>query len=291
MKILSHSAILLTLLVVSPTTRASTADVKSDMVQTDSLDVLRFGVVASATVTGFTVGHVLMNNLWWKGEDRVPFHFNTESDYLYALNADKLGHAFFANAVSTTYGALMLWCGMDSTAAVWTGFGVAMTYQTYVEVRDGFSAAYGFSWGDMAANTAGALFPVAKRYLPFLRNTELQISYFPSPEFKSGEYSSIIDDYESTTHWLAVTPFDWLPESWQTWYPPWLGVAVGHSVDNLDGLGGGNHRVFVSLDFAPSRIRSLPHWLRDVLSVMHLYHLPAPAIEVYPTVVWYGLKF
>jgi hypothetical protein len=264
----------------------------SQEISTDSTGIIgwRLGLVAGGTAVAFAVGHGFLNELWWKGEP-VPFHVNTEQDYVYALGADKFGHAFFAFAAATVYADLMRWCGMDSTAAVWTGFGVAMTYQTYVEIRDGFSADYGFSWGDMAANTAGASFAVAKHYLPVLRPLDLQISFWPSPAYKSGAYGSIIDDYESTTHWLAVSPYDWLPTEWKNWYPPWLGMAVGHSVQNLDGLGGGNHTVTLSLDWDPARIRGLPPWLSGVLRVLHLYHLPAPAVQVYPNVVWYGLKF
>jgi len=104
-------------------------------------------------------------------------------------------------------------------------------------VRDGFSRDYGFSWGDVIANTTGAALPVVQRFVPELRLINLQISFSPSEAFKRGEYAAIIDDYTSTTHWLSVSVYDYMPTSWQQWYPPWLNLAIGHSVTDLDGNG------------------------------------------------------
>ncbi len=256
----------------------------------DTVHPVRLGIVAGGTIAAFAIGHGYLNDLWWKGTP-VPFHINSHDDYVYALGADKLGHLTFAYSAATVYADLFRWCGLDSVTAVWSGFGVSMAYQSYVEIRDGFSAEYGFSWGDMAANTIGATLPVIQHYLPTLRALDLQLSFWPSEAYRNGEYASIIDDYESTTHWLALTLHDWLPVGLQQWYPPWLGVAIGHSVTNLDGKGAGDHVVVLSLDWNLSRLPGLPAWLSDVLRVLHLYHLPAPAVQVLPNVVWYGLRF
>jgi hypothetical protein len=250
----------------------------------------KLGLVGGVTLSAWVIGHGVLNDVWWKGEP-VPFHVNTTTDYTYALGADKVGHMVFAYSATTIYGDLFRWCGLDSATAIWSGAGVAMAYQTYVEVRDGFSAGYGFSWGDMAANTIGASLPVVKHYVPGLRPFDLQISFWPSEAFKNGEYSAIIDDYTSTTHWLAMNVYDVLPAPFQEWYPPWLGVALGHSVENIDGKGAGNHVWYVSLDWQLHRIEGMPSWLTSILRDLHLYHLPAPAVKVYPEVVWYGLRF
>ena len=98
-----------------------------------AIDPVKVSIVGGATVLGFIGGHALSNELWWKGE-RAPFHVNTSSDYSYALNADKLGHLTFAYMASSIYSDLFRWCGMDSTQSAWSGFGVAMTYQTFVEI-------------------------------------------------------------------------------------------------------------------------------------------------------------
>lgn len=265
------------------------ADTTGDSTETGIIG-WRLGLVGGVTVGAFIVGHAYLNDLWWKGEP-VDFHINTTTDYTYALGADKLGHMTFSYATATIYGDVFRWCGMDSVAAIWSGAGVSTAYQTYIEIRDGFSADYGFSWGDIAANTIGASLPVIKHYVPVLRPIDLQVSFWPSDAYKNGEFGAIIDDYTSTTHWLAISPYDWMPPSWQEYYPPWLGFAIGHSVENLDGTGGGNHVAYLSFDWNLARINGIPDWLSSVFRVLHLYHLPAPAVKVYPNVVWYGLRF
>lgn len=254
------------------------------------LDPVLLAAIGGATVGGFVYGHVVANDLWWKGE-RVPFHVNVDQDWRYALGADKLGHMVFPATATRTYATLLRTAGLDSMPAVLVSAGVALTYQTYIEIRDGFSARYGFSPADMVANVMGASFPVLQQAVPALRPFTLQISYDPSQAYRAGGYGSIIDDYTSTTHWVAVEVGALLPRSWSTWYPSWLGIAVGHSVEGLDGNGGGQHVLYLALDWMPERIAGLPPWLREVLTVLHAYHLPAPAVRLTPSVAWFGLKF
>ncbi len=246
-------------------------------------------IVGAATVGGVLYGHGIQDNVWWKGS-YTPFHVNVGQDWTYALGADKLGHMVTPFAISRIWSTGLRACGFDSAAAIWTASGFALGYQTYVEIRDGFSAAYGFSPADMVANVVGAGLPIVQHYVPPLRSMTLQISFSPSQAFRDGAYGAIIDDYTSTTHWVSIDMADVVPASW-TWYPAWLNVAIGHSVENLDGRGGGNHVVYVSLDWNLARINGLPQWLRDLARVFHLYHLPAPAVRIAPSVAWFGLKF
>lgn len=259
-------------------------------VEPPGVDYTRLSLVAGATAGGFVVGHAILNDIWWKGS-QAPFHINDYQDYRHALNADKFGHAYFAYTASTVYGGLARWCGFDSTTATWAGFGIATAYQTYIEIRDGYSVGYGFSWGDIAANTIGSALPLIQHYVPELRAVDLQISFWASEAFKNGAYNAIIDDYTSTTHWLTVNLSDVVPTHWASNIPAWLGVAIGHSVQNVDGQGGGQRQLYLSLDWQFHRIEGLPPWLAEVFRYLHLYHLPAPAVRIFPNVVWYGLRF
>jgi hypothetical protein len=263
---------------------------ESPAVDTTHVNPYKIGAIVGVGATAFVIGHVLVNDFWWKGE-KSEFHVNWEQDWKYSLGADKLGHMYFAYASATALGGAFRWAGMDSATSIWTGAGIALGYQTYVEVRDGFSAGYGFSPGDVIFNTVGASIPVLQHYIPALRSLELQISYYPSEKFRQGGYGSIIDDYESTTHWYSLSVYDIVPRTWQQWYPPWLNLALGHSVQGLDGNGGGQHILYLSLDWNLQRIEGIPSWLKDVFRYLHMYHLPAPAVRILPNVVWYGLRF
>lgn len=262
---------------------------QSDSVDNTANPLIISGIVAG-TAAAVGVSHGLLNSLWWKGE-AVPFHINWEQDWVYARGADKVGHFVFSSMATTAYEKLYGAAGLDSVSSVIWAAATVFTYQTYIEIRDGFSRDYGFSVADEVCNLLGVGFPIARRLVPEARPFQFQISYWPSDDFRKGAYGAIIDDYTSTTHWLAVNISDVLPRSWEIDFPQWLGIAVGHSVDNLDGRGGGRHVWYLSLDWQPARIHGLPQWLRDVLDVLHVYHLPAPAVRIAPDVRWFGLRF
>lgn len=252
------------------------------------VSALRLGIVGGVSAGGFVYGHIIQSNLWWKGE-QSPFHFDWEHDWQYALGADKLGHFFFPYITTNFYYQTFLWTGMDTVTSLYMASGLALTYETYVEIKDGFSKQWGFSWGDFTADALGAAFPVAQHYIPALRPYSMKISFFPSEKFKAGEHAAIFDDYESTYHWLSVDVHSLLPSSWQQTYPPWLNLAIGHTVTGLNGRGSGTHNLYLGLDWNLSTL-PLDGWLWNILSwITRYYHLPAPAVRLYPDVQWYGI--
>lgn len=275
------------LCVVADSTAIITGDDSTSELQ--HVDLWRLGAVSAIGVGAFAIGHGWLNTLWWKGEP-TSFHWNVEQDWTYALGADKLGHAYFTSMATTALAGTFRWSGMDSASSIWAGAGVALLYQTYNEVRDGFSVKYGFSPGDMVANMLGAALPVAQHYAPSLKNVTFQISFYPSEPFRQGMYGAIIDDYESTTHWLSVDVYEMLPQSYQTWYPQCVNLAVGHSVRGLVGSATPQHVFVLSLDWNLKRLPFLPDWLRSAFEYLHMYHLPAPAVEISPNVRWFGIR-
>jgi hypothetical protein len=257
---------------------------------TDTISIPRIALISGVTLGGFLYGHVVLSNLWWKGE-KSDFHFDWDHDWRYSLGADKLGHAYFPYLTTNIYSQAFVWSGIDTTTSLWLASSLALTYQTYIEIRDGFSKEWGFSWGDCAANVLGASYPLVQHYISPLRNYHFKISFFPSEKFRAGSNNAIIDDYESAYHWISVDVHKILPQTWRDYWPPWINIAVGHSVKNLDGFGGGEHEVYLSLDW---NLEGLPGdgWLWRLLKHnLNFYHLPAPAVRIAPGVVWYGVHF
>ncbi len=255
----------------------------------EGVSVWRMAVVGGVSTGAFIYGHALQSNLWWKGE-QSPFHVDWEHDWHYALGADKFGHFFFPYIMSDAYRHAFRWAGMDTVSSMYLASGIALTYETYVEIKDGFSKEWGFSWGDFTADALGATFPIAQHYIPALKPYSIKISFQPSDKFRVGQHAVIFDDYESTYHWISVDVAALLPLSWRDVYPPWVNIGIGHSVKNLDFKGGGTHELYLGLDW---NLRGLPieGSLWDALvAVLQYYHLPAPAVRLYPGVVWYGLK-
>ena len=256
-----------------------------------SVQLPRLLLVGGVTAGGFIAGHVFLTNLWWKGE-KSGFHFNWDDDWRYALGADKFGHAITPYIGTDIYRQALEWTGMGPEASVWWAGGFISLYTTYVEVRDGFSAEWGFSWGDFAANNLGVAWRVAEHYEPWLNNVRWKISYWPSQAFRDGAYSSIVDDYESTYHWASLNVDAVLPETWRPWWPDFVNLAVGHSVQGVVALdGSGKQELYIGLDW---NTEGLPgdgafwNWMKHTLNY---YHLPAPTVRIAPNVVWYGVHF
>lgn len=258
------------------------------LAQQDSISAARLYIVGGATLGGFVYGHVLQNNMWWKGE-KSPFHAEWKNDWKYALGADKIGHMFFPYMVTRTYSGLFRWAGLSAEKSIWYGSGVALTYQSYIEIRDGFSKKYGFSWGDWAADVAGAGIPVMQYYYPSIRDIRLKISFYSSEKFRKGSNAYIIDDYESTYHWISYPLQKVIPG-----FPgklSFVNAALGHCIRYPDAANGGSHELFLSLDWDLEKIKTGWEIADALIAFLNHYHLPSPAIKVYPDIKFYGLKF
>jgi hypothetical protein len=149
---------------------------------------------------------------------------------------------------------------------------------------------------DFAANLLGAWYPVLQHEFPSLQSVNLKMSYLPrtqgEPGAIAGQTRTLMDDYEGQTFWLALTVHDVLPASMRTWWPEFLGVAVGMAVrDNLHPER--RHLVwFVAPDIDLRRLipRTTP-FLRTLGDMLNFVHLPLPAVRFAPGVVWYGIYF
>lgn len=285
-----HCFVLLLLLCFAPAVALSQQGASHSRADdTCSVVPWRLALVGGVSTGAFVYGHVLQSDLWWKGE-RSDFHFDWHNDWRYALGADKLGHFFFPYVMSGMYNRAFLWSGLDTTTSLYLSSGLALAYETYVEIKDGFSAEWGFSWGDFTADALGAAFPVAQHYVPALKPYSMKISFQASEKFRTGAHSVIFDDYESTYHWISVDVAAILPPDWRSSYPPWLNIAVGHSVKQLDFRGGGTHELYLGLDWNLTALNVDGWWWDALMSVVRYYRLPAPAVRLYPGVVWYGIK-
>ena len=258
-------------------------------IDTSTINYYKLSFIGTATLGGFIYGQALQKNLWWKGE-KSPFHFNWKEDWAYALGADKFGHFYFPMLATNIYSDAFVWSGINKEQSLLYGGITALTYQSFTEIKDGFSKQWGFSWGDFSANALGSAYPFLQYKFPQLKNFNLKISFFPSERFKHGSNKVIFDDYESTYHWLSISIANYLPEKIRKYYPNFLNVAVGHSVKGFD-TNSGRREIFFSLDLKTDELPGNSPFLKFIKKYLNFYHFPMPAVKVYPNVVWYGLKF
>jgi uncharacterized protein YfiM (DUF2279 family) len=250
---------------------------------------------------------LLLDQAWYASYERSPLHtFNDGNEW---LQMDKAGHVFSAYTLSSWGTALFDRCDPPGRKALWLGSGLGLAFMTGVELLDGTSAAWGFSWWDMAANVIGTGLFVGQELAWSEQRIRLKLSARHTdyaamrPELLGeGAIERYLKDYNGQTIWLSTNLHAFAPNSA---LPAWLNVGVGYSAVGMitaapppsgDALGGDLQRMrryFLSPDIDLTRIKTRSKALRTVLFVLNSIKIPAPSLEVTSTgkVVGHWLYF
>lgn len=253
-----------------------------------------------AIITGTTVAamiasiHFYQQGAWWS-EGRREFHFQT--DWYYAAQADKVGH-FYAGWITSYIGHEMLVAsGFSPSTAGWLAPLLAMGFQTYVEIEDGYSP-FGFDPTDQVANVLGPLFFGLRNYVKPLQNVGFKWSYWPNSDYltgvRYGHEKIVVDDYNGQQIWLSLKMENILPDDFP--WPAWLRLAAGYGAANVDRWDENGdlqvpvRRFFVALDY--DLVEMIPdigwfgNWMKQSLDN---FRLPAPALQIEPELKFYLL--
>jgi Predicted periplasmic lipoprotein (DUF2279) len=271
--------------------RNSKDDKKKYKVDAVKLSIL--GVVAAGVFTGM---HIYYANTWWK--DQVTYFKYAEDGY-YARNMDKASHVFTANFFTVASATAYEWAGVEPGKALLYGAFTSMAYETYIEMNDGFAPNWGFDWGDMGANVAGALYPFLQKAYSPLENINFKWSFQPgwiSKKTSSENKDDLLDDYTNMTFWLSVNPMIVLPETFTKgkYYPNFLALALGMSIQNASHTSGSQYAQvewFLSFDWDITKLPGNSDFMKKLKKILNFYHFPAPAVRISPSGVWYGLYF
>ncbi|MES2798882.1 MAG: DUF2279 domain-containing protein [Bacteroidota bacterium] len=233
--------------------------------------------------------------MWYKKEDQTTFHsFNDTKEW---LQMDKVGHFYTAWKISELSTNSFRWTGLDSNWSLLTGCLTGWGYQATLEVFDGFSTEWGFSWGDMTANTLGSglyatqeLIWKEQRFLPKFSSFPSQYAKYRPEMLGSTVPERILKDYNGQTYWLSFSPGTFMKNSN---YPEWLCFSFGYSIDarlkgnqdvyqytgNLGATSFDSNREWLfSLDVDFSKIKVKKPWLKMVLKQVNHLKVPFPAL-------------
>lgn len=273
----------------------------------DTMDVAHPGTVACCrnTValigTGTMVGTMaVLNSAWYTQYDRSAFHsFDDSGEW---LQMDKAGHFFSAYTMGRWGHAAWDGCGTTRRESILLGGGLGLLFLTGVEVLDGTSAGWGFSWSDMGANVAGASFFMGQEALWRDQRISVKLSAHATPYAAQrpdllGESlgERILKDYNGQTIWLSgnLRAFG-LGGA----LPPWLNLAVGYGADRMLTAfpvpGDGRYRqYYLAPDLDLTRIRSGSRLVRTLLFVLNGIKVPLPGMELRSNgrVLFHGLVF
>ncbi len=286
------------------------------MVPSDTFRQDRTLAITGAGLAVYGGGMYLLGRAWYKDNLTTSFKFfNDNGEW---LQMDKVGHVFSAYNETSLVHDMYRWAGIRERKAMWLGIGAGILAQSSIEVFDGFSDRWGFSWGDMVGNVAGlALFGVQQEawheqrfklkvssdFRSYSKAGILPLSGTQTDDLhrRAGELFSnnlpgrLLKDYNAQTYWLSFNPTDFISRG--KW-PNWLNISVGYSGENLFG-GYGNawtyqdhtyqlddrqfpryRQYLLSFDLDLTRIPCRSPFLKTILRVLNIFKIPAPALEI-----------
>lgn len=247
-------------------------------------------VIAESSLAGLTL--IGLDRLWYADYPRSKFH--TLNDNNEWLQMDKLGHVFTSYQLGKVGANVLNWSGVRKKDQLIYGSTLGFTFLTAVEVMDGFSEEWGFSWGDMVANAAGTGLYVGQELLWQEQRIVLKYSFHQTKyaaqrpdKLGDGFFEEFLKDYNGQTYWLSANVHSFFKNSN---FPKWLNVAIGYGGDGM--LSGENETVnnsmisqnrirqfYLSLDVDLSRIKTNSRFLRTIFDVFNVIKVPFPALE------------
>lgn len=249
------------------------------------------GMGAAFLGTGTAI-HLYQQKAWWS-DQRTEFHF--QDDWGYALGIDKIGHAYGAMLIQHGISAGLEAANLEAEQCVWYGSLAALSFQTFIEIEDGFGPQWGFSPGDFYGDVFGSVYPILQYYVPFFKNIMFKASYWPKDLNKtnpnSGQKHIIVDDYHGQKFWISARMKNLLPESVAEVWPEFLMLAVGMGVKNLDGSGGGQREFYVALDFDAESISLYGGVWQFIKNTLNYLHFPLPGIRISPDAAFFVFCF
>jgi hypothetical protein len=253
---------------------------------------------------------------WYSDFGFTKFHFF--NDWGEWKHMDKIGHIYTAyNQSSVMYDGAR-WTGMKKSNSLIFGFTMGMLLQTTIEVLDGFSPEWGFSYTDMSANVLGAGVFFAQQKLWDDQRILMKVSSGKRSYSKDPVYSAngngisslnqranelfgksfperYLKDYNAQTYWLSFNLSSFIKDHD---IPPWLNVSLGYGAQNM--YGGftnswtdqnGNeyspnndfdryNQYYLTPDIDFRRIPVKSQFLKALFKAMNLIKFPMPGIEL-----------
>lgn len=264
----------------------------------------RIWLVAGGNVVAYSTAMIGLSSAWYKDYPKTGFHsFNDWPEW---KQVDKAGHFYSAYIESRASMELWRWTGIDRKKRIWIGGMSGAVYQTVIEVLDGYSAGWGWSWADFGANILGSGALVVQELAWNDQRIKFKFSFHtktysdPSLNERSdilfGESAAerLLKDYNGQTYWASANLKSFFPTSN---LPPWLSLSVGYGAEGLFGGtqnigkdGAGNiifnrpdikrfRQWYLAPDIDLTKIKTNKKGVKFLFTVLSAFKFPAPALE------------
>ncbi|MFD2823911.1 DUF2279 domain-containing protein [Lacinutrix iliipiscaria] len=274
------------------TSAYSQSKVNTFLTPSDTLNKPRRNALVISEVSIIGLSLVGLDQLWYADYERSKLH--TLNDNNEWLQMDKLGHAFTSYQMGRLGANLLEWTGVSENHQLIYGATLGFGFLTVVEVFDGFSEEWGFSWGDMISNAAGTGLYVGQELLWKEQRIALKYSFHQTQfaaqrpdKLGNGLLEEMLKDYNGQTYWLSANVSSFFKNEK---IPKWINVAFGYGAEgmltgtneSIDGMFVNQDRkrqFYLSLDVDLTRIKTQSHLLKTVFGVLNVIKLPFPTVE------------
>ncbi len=258
----------------------------------DTLNIKRRNAVIITEASLATLTLVGLNTLWYNDFQRSKFHVIDDTNEW--LQMDKIGHVMSSYYIGRVGAEVLNWSGVSKKNQLIYGSTLGFTFLTAVEIYDGFSSEWGFSWSDMAANALGTGLYIGQELLWEEQRFVLKYSfhrtkYAEQRPDKLGDnvLEEALKDYNGQTYWLSANLNSFVKGSKM---PKWLNFAIGYGADgmltgngeDLDNIFPDQDRIrqyYLSFDVDLTKISTNSNLLRTIFSVLNVVKFPLPTIE------------
>ena len=248
----------------------------------------RAAIFGGAVLASYGVAYGIVFSKGWWDDPGNKFHF--ENDFDYALNIDKFGHAYSGLLIAEFFYDGLRWSGLsENVARGWAAGGAFLTHVA-IDLKDGYAPSWGFSVWDVLAGTAGGVWPWLQELYSPLDAVDFKASYYfhSSAYWEKGGSSARVftDDYANWTFWFSWKVYRALPQFAQKFWPEWLAIAVGFSLNDpgVLALPEGKRELYLAFDydlnalFKPSRPLT-----KRIVRWFNMVKFPAPAVRIAPS--------
>ncbi|MBM76852.1 MAG: DUF2279 domain-containing protein [Crocinitomicaceae bacterium] len=258
----------------------------------------RLKIINSVTYAGSGTSLIFLNEVWYDQFEKSNFHFfNDLKEWRYM---DKVGHVCTAYQMNLNSYAIFSKFQENQNKVLLKSSLYSFGYLAGMEMLDGFSKEWGFSWYDIISNGIGTgLFAFQQKKWGKNR-FDIKFSSHLTPYANcrpnvlgSSKLERIFKDYNGQTYWLTVDLSKFIKKDITA--IKWLNLALGYSVDGLTGAYENPYpsqyghdcneyqrksKFLLSFDINLRNINTKNKILKSILSPFSVIKIPFPTLQI-----------